>query len=129
MCLSLSCVHPDPVVQVEWDSRAEAFSRSLRASSGSTATEGSIVLSDAEDAATIDLEGARGKRRQHRAVRLLAPSDKDTIMMGIAKGFAIVLCTPIVLSAGAVFGAGAILYGTGKIIIGLGHVATCGRLR
>ncbi|OCB87257.1 hypothetical protein A7U60_g5584 [Sanghuangporus baumii] len=124
----LSRIHSDPLVQAEWDSRAEVFSRSLRVLNGGADAEGSIALNDAEVVVTAGSEGARGQRFRHRAARLLAPSEKDTIMMGITRGFAILLCTPVIFAGAAVFSVGAMLYGSGKIIIGLGHVATCGKL-
>ncbi|KAL5505096.1 hypothetical protein ACEPAH_7759 [Sanghuangporus vaninii] len=119
---SLSLSRIQSLVQPEWDTCAEDFSHSLHALNGGADAKGSITLNDAEGVATADSEGARGQRSRHRAARLLAPSEKDTIMMGITKGFAILFCTPVIL-------AGAMVYGSGKIIIGLGHVATCGKLR
>ncbi len=54
---------------------------------------------------------------------------KESILAGISKGLGIIVLTPVVLSGAVLFGAGAIAYGTGKFLVGLGHVATCGKLR
>ncbi|EJD00145.1 uncharacterized protein FOMMEDRAFT_159791 [Fomitiporia mediterranea MF3/22] len=126
----LAIIHPDPLVQAEWDSRAEQFSRSMHYDDdGTAADEGAIALDGAESVAAGDLEGARAQRSGRRIARLVARDEKDTMLMGLAKGVGILLFTPVALAGAGVFGAGVMLYASGKIVVELGHMMTFGRLR
>lgn len=96
----LAAIHPDAVQRADWGLREAQFSRALETG------EGGIEA----------LDGEKEKK-------------KESILAGISKGLGIIVLTPVVLSGAVLFGAGAIAYGTGKFLVGLGHVATCGKLR
>lgn len=127
----LAQIHPDPIVQAEWGSRADEFSRSMYSNEvdGMDEEGGNIALSGAEEASANDLEGARAGRFKRRASRLAMKSEDDSILMSLLKGVGILICTPIALAGAAAFGGGVMLYGCGKVIVGLGHMMTFGKLR
>ena len=98
-------IHPDPIMQVEWAARSDRFAEALAHADSGSAGMG-------YDLATLDLETRR-----------------ESIFFDIAKGFGLLVLTPVALALAALFGAGAILYGVGKLISGLGHLLTLGRFR
>ncbi|TDL26902.1 hypothetical protein BD410DRAFT_800001 [Rickenella mellea] len=55
--------------------------------------------------------------------------EKETVLGGLAKGCAILLVTPFALASATIFATGYLLYGTGKIVVGLGHMMTFGQLK
>jgi hypothetical protein len=55
-----------------------------------------------------------------------SPSERVTLFDDIGKGLLILLATPFALAGGAIFAAGAILYGAGMLVKGLGNVLTFG---
>lgn len=108
----LAQIHPDPIVQTEWGSRADEFSRSMYSNESDGVDEegGNIALSGTEDASDNDLEGARAGRFKRRASRLAMKSEDDSILMSLLKGVGILICTPIALAGAAAFGGGVMLY-------------------
>ncbi|KAG8736239.1 hypothetical protein FRC12_017719 [Ceratobasidium sp. 428] len=62
----------------------------------------------------------------HRNFQAGSAQDKEHILMPIAKGLGIIIATPFALAGGVIFAAGAILYGVGKTVLGLGNMLTFG---
>lgn len=96
----LAAIHPDAVQRAEWGLREAQFARALETGEGGSA-----------------------------ALEAEAENKKETVLAGIGKGLGIIVLTPVVLAGATLFGAGAICYGTGKFLVGLGHAATCGKFR
>ena len=60
---------------------------------------------------------------------LVNEKEKETILEGLAKGLTLLFMTPLVLSGAILFGTGAMIYGVGKCTITLGHLMTFGKFR
>lgn len=56
-------------------------------------------------------------------------AEEDTIMGDIMKGLKMLVLVPVALGAATVFAAGALFYGTGKLIVGIGHALTFGKMK
>ncbi|TDL26895.1 hypothetical protein BD410DRAFT_782986 [Rickenella mellea] len=55
--------------------------------------------------------------------------EKETILRGMLKGAGMILVvTPAAIAAGAVFATGFLVYGIGKVTVGIGHLLTFGQL-
>ena len=54
---------------------------------------------------------------------------KDMLSHPLIQGLGIIVGIPLALAGGAVFAGGALVYGTGKLLVGLGDVLTFGQFR
>lgn len=97
----LSHIHPDPAMQAEWAARADHFKEAMERGDQAIASGDFVAVS-------------------------LIEKEKDSFLMDIAKGVAILLVTPLALAMGALCGAGCILFGVGKILSGVARCLTCG---
>jgi len=95
----LARTHPDPTAQTDWAARAENFARTL------------------EEAKKSGKDGSPES------------TEEDSIMKDIGKGLALIALTPVALAGACIFASGAIMYGTGKLIVGIGHAMTFGKMR
>ncbi len=98
-CAASRAPTPSPTTQAEWASRADNFSRTLE---------------EAKKAGKDTLES----------------TEEDSILADIGKGLALLVLAPLgALFAAVVFASGSILFGTGKLIVGIGHAMTFGKLK
>ncbi|KLO18316.1 hypothetical protein SCHPADRAFT_993735 [Schizopora paradoxa] len=56
-------------------------------------------------------------------------AEEETVMGDIGKGLKLLVLVPVALGAATVFATGALFYGTGKLIVGIGHAMTFGKMR
>lgn len=106
----LAHIHPDPAARSEWSARSEQFANVL--SRNRELAPNGIPLSDL---AASELESNE--------------KEKESILEGLGKGLAILLMTPFLVAGAALFASGALMYGVGKTIVGLGHLFTFGKLK
>ena len=66
---------------------------------------------------------------QVRRIETASDHQRDNIFSELGKGMGLILLAPFAVAGATVFAVGTLFYGTGKVIVGLGHVLTFGRLQ
>ncbi|KAL5478265.1 hypothetical protein ACEPAI_2449 [Sanghuangporus weigelae] len=144
----LALIHPDPRVQAEWHTRAEAFMRTMSTFQPPEPQSSAHIEidDDAESYTESYSDPGRARNddfiidrqpRRHgegsssfatpsfssKAKRMLAKADEDKGLSYIKKGTAGIFLAPIVISGALAYGTAALFYGAGKGAFHLGKKA------